>query len=234
MSHEEVESYIRATANVDPAGDLLARIYRETEGNPFFLSEVVALMTQEGAMQRGSEVRLALPESVREVLGRRLDRLSEECNELLTLAAVTGREFTYELLESMTEHEAEPLLLLVEEALDGRVVEEAERAGEYRFNHALIQETLLGEVSTTRRVSLHGRIAEALEGLSGSRAERIAAELSHYFLESSTHDPRPRWEGGALHPAGGRAGRGRQCLGRGGPPLRELHCHRVRFRRRVG
>ena len=198
LSREEVETYIKASSGVDPARELLAAIYEETEGNPFFLGEVVALMTQEGTLTgagRRQGIALTVPQSVREVLGRRLDRLSSECNELLTVAAVAGREFRYELLAALDPHpnplpegegDEDRLLEQVEEALTARVIEETGTAGEYRFSHALIQETLLGELSTTRRVRLHGRIAEALERLYGERAERQAAELAQHYSESAT------------------------------------------------
>jgi tetratricopeptide (TPR) repeat protein len=123
---------------------------------------------------------------VREVLGRRLDRLSPECNELLTLAAVAGRDFTYDLLGAVSGHDDARLLALVEEAIEGRVIGETERPGAYRFSHALVQETLLGEISTTRRVRLHGQVAEALERLYGGQAARHAAELAQHFVESAT------------------------------------------------
>lgn len=187
LSREEVKSYIQAAASVDPARELLSAIYTETEGNPFFLTEVVAVLVQEGTLQHGrGGAAMTIPQGVREALGRRLDHLSEECNELLTWAAVGGREFTYELLMALTEREDEELLRLIEEALSGRVVDETDWPGEYRFSHALIQETLLGELSITRRVRLHGRIAEALEHLYGDHVDRHAAELAHHFVESST------------------------------------------------
>ncbi|HET8647309.1 MAG TPA: AAA family ATPase, partial [Vicinamibacteria bacterium] len=191
LSSEEVEAYIRASAGLDPARELLGAIYQETEGNPFFLAEVVALLVQEGTLQRSEPARrggatIAVPQSVREVLGRRLDRLSPACNELLTLAAVAGRDFTYALLGAVSGHDDAHLLALIEEAIEGRVIGETERPGAYRFSHALVQETLLGELSTTRRVRLHGQVAEALERLYSERAERHAAELARHFVESAT------------------------------------------------
>ena len=80
---------------------MLYRIFEETEGNPFFLSEVVNLMTQEGTLARRRSISdIAIPDGVREALGRRLDRLSPETNELLQVAAVVGREFTHDTLDA--------------------------------------------------------------------------------------------------------------------------------------
>ncbi len=89
LSRQEVAAYIRATANVTPRPELVDRIFEETEGNPFFLSEVVNLLTQEGKLTE-SVSDIAVPDGVREALGRRLDRISEEANELLQIAAVSG------------------------------------------------------------------------------------------------------------------------------------------------
>ena len=186
LSAEEVADYVRAAANIEPSPALVERVYEETEGNPFFLSEVVNLMTEEGTLDSDSVSDIAIPEGVREALGRRLDRLSEEANELLTIAAVVGREFTYDTLTLLGDRDNETLLGLIESGLDARVIEEGEGAGRYRFTHALMQETLLAELSTTRRVRLHGQIGEALEARYGDQAEERAARLAQHFGESAT------------------------------------------------
>jgi predicted ATPase len=80
---------------------------------------------------------------VREALGRRLNRLTEETNELLQVAAIIGRDFTYDTLTLLGDRDDDALLKMVEEALDARVIEETEQAGRYRFTHAQMQETLL-------------------------------------------------------------------------------------------
>ena len=138
----ETAHYVRQVANVEPAAALVRRIHLETEGNPFFLSEVVNLMAEDGAFDSGSVADIVIPEGVREALGRRLDRLTPEANALLSIAAVIGREFSHELLAAFGEHDDDSLLRLVEEALDARVIEEAQQAGDYRFTHALMQDTL--------------------------------------------------------------------------------------------
>ncbi len=91
LTRDEVGSYIEAAAHVTPSAVVVERVHEETEGNPFFLSEVVNLMTEEGTLQATTSREIALPDGVREALGRRLDRLSEEANELLQIAAVPPR-----------------------------------------------------------------------------------------------------------------------------------------------
>ena len=185
LSREEVAGYIRSVANVVPAPSVLDKIFEETEGNPFFLSEVVNLMAQEGTLTKESVSDIAIPDGVREALGRRLNRISEEANELLQIAAVVGSEFTYDTLTLMEERDEEELLRLIEEALEARVIEEMDRPGRYRFTHAQMQETLLAELSTTRRVRLQGRVGEALEKRFGDRADELAARLARHFVEAA-------------------------------------------------
>ncbi|MCI0856932.1 MAG: protein kinase, partial [Chloroflexi bacterium] len=151
LTRDEVASYVSAKANVVPRPEVLDRIYEETEGNAFFLSEVINLMAQEGTLTSDSVSDIAIPDGVREALGRRLNRLSEETNDLLQIAAIIGRDFTYDTLQLLGERDEDELLRLIEEALEARVIEETEQAGRYRFMHAQMQETLLDELSTTRR-----------------------------------------------------------------------------------
>jgi tetratricopeptide (TPR) repeat protein len=186
LDRAEVTAYVRDTARVEPHPQLLDRLVEETEGNPFFLAEIVRLMTEEGTLSRGGDTAdLAIPEGVKEALGRRLDRLSAEANALLALAAVVGREFDHALLHALTAHDDATLLDLLDEALRARVIEEGSVPGAYRFTHALMQETLLGELSAARRVRLHGQIAEALEQLAGANSTERAFELAAHYVESA-------------------------------------------------
>ena len=170
-------AYIKARANVEPRKEVLDRIFEETEGNAFFLSEVVNLMAQEGTLTKTSISDIAIPDGVREALGRRLNRLTEETNELLQIGAIIGRDFTYDTLTLLGDRDEDALLKMIEEALEARVIEETEQAGRYRFTHAQMQETLLAELSTTRRVRLHGQVGEALEKRYGAHADERAARL---------------------------------------------------------
>ena len=130
---------------------------------------------------------VGIPAGVREVIGRRLDRLSERCNETLTLAAVLGRQFELGQLDRLVEDASSDRLLdVLEEALAARVIEELPTAvGRYQFTHALIQDVLANEISRTRRVQVHARIAEALESLYGDEAEAHAGELAHHYTEAA-------------------------------------------------
>lgn len=191
LSREDVASFVGRMvrrAPVTPA--LIEAVHRQTEGNPLFVTEVVRLLSQEGAWAEGdiSTMRgnMRIPEGVCEVIGRRLDRLSEQCNECLTTAAVIGRQFTLEqlnrLMDGMTQAQ---VLDAIEQALAARVIEEIPAtANHFQFTHALIGETLVEELSTSRRIRLHERIGAALEDLFGEEAAAHAPELAHHFTEA--------------------------------------------------
>ncbi|MCH8186543.1 MAG: AAA family ATPase [Chloroflexi bacterium] len=191
LSQQDVSRFIEITSGITPPGGLVRAVHTQTEGNPLFITEVVRLLvqegelTQEGAKEHDSwEVRI--PEGVREVIGRRLNRLSQRCNETLTIAAVIGREFGLDQLRLLVEDTAEDRLLdTLEEALSARVIEELPRAvGRYQFTHALIQQTLYDEPTTTTRVRLHARIGDVLEQLYGDEAEAHAVELAYHYAEA--------------------------------------------------
>jgi hypothetical protein len=196
---DEVGQVMAGMGNTNPPLELVSLVYQHTEGNPLFVGEVVRLLAQEGllAPERLEDLKnwdFRLPEGVREVIGRRLDRLSGECNQVLITAAVIGREFSLGLLQALMEDSSagswevateEQLLGILEEALGTRIIGEAPGvSSRYQFSHTLIQETLVGELSTTRKVRLHARIAQALEQLYGPQAEAHAAELSRHFAEA--------------------------------------------------
>jgi tetratricopeptide (TPR) repeat protein len=193
LSPVDVASFIEASCSFAPDPDLVRAVYAQTEGNPFFVREVVQLLMEEGvlvadAVPSTERWSTRIPEGVREAIGRRLGRLSEPCNQSLRIASAVGREFSLgqltRLIDDLTE---EQILEALEEALAAHVIEELPRtAGSYEFVHSLIQGTLADELSQLRRARLHARIAEMLEELYGDHAEAHAAELAHHFAEAET------------------------------------------------
>ena len=191
LSQQDVGRFIEITSGVGPPRGLLQAVHAQTEGNLLFVTEVVRLLVQEGELNQERlkdrdswEVRI--PEGVREVIGRRLNRLSARCNEMLTIASIIGREFELRQLTSLVEDMSEDRLLeVMEEALSARLTEELPQAvGRYQFTHALIQQTLYDELTTTRRVRLHARIIDVLEDRYGDEVEEHALELSYHSAEA--------------------------------------------------
>jgi tetratricopeptide (TPR) repeat protein len=168
---------------------LLARtLVAETEGNPFFVTEVLRHLAETGALARTegswtsdrSGEEFDIPEGVREVVGQRLDRMSESANDLLTTAAMVGREFTVALLTDVSGRDPDNVLAALDEATSARIVEEI-GLDRFRFSHALVRMTLREEVGASRRLRLHRRIAEALERIDAGNH----AALAHHWLEAA-------------------------------------------------
>jgi predicted ATPase len=194
LPEAEVHAILVALGGGAVPEEFARTITRETAGNPFFIKEVLRHLLDEGVaypegdrwIGRVEPNELQLPESVREVIGRRLARLGEPCTKLLRVAAVIGQEFGHDVLLRMSALEEERVFEILEEAASARVVEEAPHAiGRYRFAHTLIRETLYGELRNLERVRLHRRVAEVLEALYAGKAEAHLAELAHHFLEGS-------------------------------------------------
>ncbi|HKG36769.1 MAG TPA: AAA family ATPase [Solirubrobacterales bacterium] len=194
LREEDVARYVEITAGADPSPELAAAVHAQTEGNPFFVSEVVRLLASEGNLGPSGAPAIAIPEGVRDVVGRRLDRLSEEANEALRVGAAVGRDFEGEVLERVLagqgENGSRPDAVRVEEALAEGVAAqllEQRSPGRFRFAHALVRETLYGEVPPARRPALHAAIASTLEGVYSAdpgRLERRLAELAHHYNEA--------------------------------------------------
>ncbi len=193
LSPEDAAPFIEAVTSIQPHPSLAEIIYAHTEGNPYFMTEVVHLLSEQDALtapagETAGHLEIRIPEGVREVIGQRLNRLSEDCNRMLSTASIIGREFDFELLRALiSEVSYDRLLEALEEASAARLIEELPQGvGQYQFAHALIQETLSAELSTLRRVRLHATIAETLEDLYGANAEAHAAKLAYHFAEAAT------------------------------------------------
>ncbi|MEX1255963.1 MAG: protein kinase [Dehalococcoidia bacterium] len=175
---------------------LSAALYKETEGNPFFIREVLSLLVEEGKLvhenghwvARVSSVsEMGIPEGVREVVGKRLSRVSESCNRMLTMASTMTGGFTWEELKAIADVGEAELVELLEEALATQLILErkGDQVGTYDFTHALIRQTLYGELSTPRRVILHRQIGNALEAFYGSNVDAHLSELAHHFYQAA-------------------------------------------------
>jgi tetratricopeptide (TPR) repeat protein len=206
LSEKEVGRFIEATAGRPVPGRLVRRIHRETEGNPFFIDEMVRVLeagADGGRWALQGAAGLPIPHGVRGAIRQRLAPLSPECRSILAAAAVSGREFELAVLARLRETTVEALLgeLGVAAVRDvvGRV---PGTAGRYRFSHALVRETIYGDLPPAERMRLHRRIALLLEAYPGEPRERHLSELAHHFFEAATQTEDDR----AIHYAQ-RAGR---------------------------
>jgi ABC-type oligopeptide transport system substrate-binding subunit/DNA-binding SARP family transcriptional activator len=180
---------------------LAERLYRDTEGNPFFLIETVKALfdmgrirLEEGAWRgdfaRISQEALPLPGSVSGLIEARAGRLSENAQELLRVSAVIGREFDFDLLNAIWDQGEEPALEALDELLRHRLIEEGlgTLGRDYAFTHQKIQEALYNGMPRWRRQQTHAQVGVAMERLYGPQAEDVAGELTFHFLEGMRYD----------------------------------------------
>ena len=185
LTQQEVNRFAALTARSALPDSAMDLVHRRTEGNPLFVSEIVRLFSQ-GDGTTAPDWAATVPEGIRDAIGRRLDQLSAACNQVLTTAAVVGRQFNLDLIEELSsDFSEEQLLEMLDEALKAGVLEEVRLgAGRFQFQHALIQETLVSEISAARQVRLHARIGGALEQLYAAEVATHAAELAYHFAEA--------------------------------------------------
>ena len=158
----------------------------DTAGNPFFVVEMVRHLAETGAIARhdgrwrmeSDLADLALPQSVRDVIGQRVRRLGEAVHAVLTAAAVVGREFDTDVVAGAAEIDADSVLDAVETAINAGLVAEVEgTVDRFSFTHALVQHSLYSELTGTRRARMHRRVADCLEALSSREPGELAKHL---------------------------------------------------------
>jgi serine/threonine protein kinase/tetratricopeptide (TPR) repeat protein len=189
-----VKAMLAAMSGQPPPAPLVRVIFEETDGNPFFVEEVFRHLSEEGKLfdENGKWLQnlrvdqLQVPEGVRLVLGRRLDRLGEDARRVLTTAAVIGRSFSLRLLEQLENRRPDAALDAVEEAERAHLVipEPEGRDTRYRFVHELVRQTLAESLSLPRRQRLHLQISEGIEKVSMGRLELQASQLAHHLYQA--------------------------------------------------
>src|SRR5262249_26466806 len=163
----ETSAQLSALLGQDVSGDFSDAVHRETEGNPFFVEEVLKALIEQGSVRRESgrwkrcEVgELIIPQSVKEAIGNRLDRVSEQANEVLRCGAVLGKTFTFEDLKSTAGNTSEDGLLdALDESVRAQLIATA-KDGSFSFTHDKIREVLYEELNPIRRQRLHRNAAE--------------------------------------------------------------------------
>ena len=195
LNDNEVVSYFEAASgqSLDEKGlDLARAVYRETDGNPFFVGEVLRHLTERGAIYRDNRGRwvagddlenTVLPDSIREVIGGRVVRLGKDAERVLALAAVIGREFDLELLARAADLPDDEVLDLLDGAIGAALVRDLpDWPGRFQFTHSLVQHTLYQDLRTTRRARAHRQVAQALEDLGSGDSDARVDQLARHWV----------------------------------------------------
>lgn len=181
----------------EPGRDLARTVHTETDGNPFFVRELVRHLIEVGVLAKGADGRwvvhvvrtpLAVPEGVREVVARRLARLPEPAQQCLQIAAVAGDDFSLPVVAAAGSFEEDAVMAALEQAVDARLVVET-GAKRFRFAHALVRTSVLGGQIQARQSRAHRRVAEAIEAVyADDLADHLTELARHYAAASSAGD----------------------------------------------
>ncbi|MFI5037232.1 MAG: AAA family ATPase [Solirubrobacterales bacterium] len=179
LGEAEVAELIAGRTGQQAPRGFVRRVADRSEGNPFFIEELLHDVGEEADWDAAAG---GVPDSVRDLLLRRLRGLGDDCRQALSVAAVAGRDFELDVLERVLEHPRDRLIDLVEEALDADVlVEPPQSVGRLSFSHALFRETIYEQLSATRKAAIHGRIAAAIHAATTDRPDERAGTLAYHY-----------------------------------------------------
>ncbi len=174
-------------AGHDLASPEAAALYQETEGNPFFVVETMRAGTLESntaAQQAGEHAQALhqsyLPQTIQAVIAERLAQLSPAAHELINLAAVIGRAFTFEVIAQASRADEDILVSGLDELWQRRIVREQGQDA-YDFSHDKLREGAYTTLSSARRRRFHLRVAEALEVVHAASLENVSGGIAHHY-----------------------------------------------------
>jgi len=189
-----VAEMVQSLGGLEPSATLVGLLYKTTDGNPFYVSELFRHLTEHGKLtgldhKTGTEISreaLDLPQSLRLVIGRRVNRVGDETRSMLATAAVIGRSFSIALLRAATHVDTDSLIDRLEEAEKSGALSSEILQDETQFNfaHELIRRVILDELPTARRQRIHLAVATALESLHPGTAEDYASELAYHLWKA--------------------------------------------------
>ena len=192
FSESETSDQLDALLGERVSGEFAIAVHRETEGNPFFVEEVLKALIERGSVRRESgrwrrcDVdQMLIPQSVKEAIGNRLDRVSQNCNEVLRVCAILGKVFTFEELSAAAEQNEDTLLDALDEAAGAQLIASGSDDS-FSFTHDKIREVLYEELNPIRRRRLHRHVAEGLERHC-ARSQCAVEKLAHHYIEAGDH-----------------------------------------------
>jgi len=193
FNETETGDQLSALLDENVSGEFALAVHRETEGNPFFVEEVLKALIERGSVRRESGRwrrcdldQLVIPQSVKEAIGNRLDRVSQNCNEVLRVSAILGKVFTFEELSAAAEQSEDALLDALDEAANAQLI--APGSGDsFMFTHDKIREVLYEELNPIRRRRLHRHVAEALKQ-NRHKSSCAVEKLAHHYIQAGDHE----------------------------------------------
>src|SRR4030095_15492667 len=193
FNESETGDQLGALLGENVSGEFAIAVHRETEGNPFFVEEVLKALIERGSVRRESGhwrrcdmEQMVIPQSVKEAIGNRLDRVSQKNNEVLRVGAVLGKGFTFEELAATAEQNEDMLLDALDEATGAQLIA-AGSGDSFSFTHDKIREVLYEEMNRIRRRRLHRTVAEGLKRRS-DKSQCAVEKLAHHYIQAGDYE----------------------------------------------
>jgi tetratricopeptide (TPR) repeat protein len=188
----ETGDQLGALLGENVSGEFAVAVHRETEGNPFFVEEVLKALIERGSVRRESGrwrrcdmEQLVIPQSVKEAIGNRLDRVSQNTHDVLRVCAILGKVFTFEELTAAAEQNEDTLLDALDEAAGAQLIA-AGSGDSFSFTHDKIREVLYEELNPIRRRRLHRHVAEGLERHC-TQSQCAVEKLAYHYIQAGDH-----------------------------------------------
>jgi tetratricopeptide (TPR) repeat protein len=188
LSEDDVGRLIEAHGGQAASPQLAAVLHARTEGNPLFVGEFVRLITSGADCDASERIAALLPRGVRDAIHLRCGHLSQDCQLVLSAAAVIGRDFDLDVLARVAGAEVlgsgpvPGFFAVLDEAVAAGLVSVVTGAlGQCRFPHVLVPDTLYDDLASSKRIALHCQIGRALEELRGAQVESHLAVLAYHF-----------------------------------------------------
>ncbi len=196
LSRKDVDAMLQAIFDSQRRvpSETLDALYGLTEGNPFFIEEILKSLITVGGIFYSDEnwehkplSELHIPRSIQDAVQQRTDQLGKDAKHVLILAAVAGRRFDFALLQQLTHHDEQQLLILMKELIAGQLVVE-ETADQFAFRHALTRQAIYTQQLVRERRALHLKIAETIESMHAATLEPYLEDLAYHYYKAEVWD----------------------------------------------
>lgn len=193
FTHEYVAQLLIAHLRGPVSRDLSQLIYSRTAGNPFFVEEIIRSLIDQGLLEKSEQgwtvrdiQQVDIPSSIRALIKQRVSRLGEECAQFLSIAAVIGMEFDFELLKKVADLTEEVSIKLLETSLRAQLVREKKERTRvlYVFADGQIRDFLATQVSLLRKRKYHLAVGQAMEEVYKDKIEDHLGELAYHFVQA--------------------------------------------------
>ncbi len=187
---------LQALSNRQAPASLVSLVFEESQGYPFFVEELYRHLVEEGkvfdaAGQFRKDIRIdeiGVPDNVRLIISRRLERLDENDKRALAAAAVIGRSFSFQLLSAISRIDVDELFTVIEQAQRMGIIVPSSEGPErpFTFRHELVRQTVLAAISAPRQQRMHASVAEAIERLNPDAVNERAGEITDHLLKAGS------------------------------------------------